>query len=72
MGVVDTSTSRGRKFCIRSSFGVHTRSLERSSQRKHISCNLLSAIGDMLGIKEPKKIRLGPQKGLGNLGPEKP
>jgi hypothetical protein len=31
MGVVDTSTSQGRNFCIRSSFGALYTSLERSN-----------------------------------------
>jgi hypothetical protein len=37
MGVVDTSTSRGRNFCIRSSFGALDTPLERSNEKKFLT-----------------------------------
>jgi hypothetical protein len=70
-GVVDTSTSRGRNFCIRSPFGALDTLLKKYSQGVHISLNLSCAFSYMLNVVEPKKRHLGPQNDPGSLGPEK-
>jgi hypothetical protein len=71
MGVVDTSTSQERNFCIRSQFGVLVTLLERYSQGVHIIFILVFSFGYMIGDYDPKKHRLGPQNDLESLGPEK-
>ena len=67
MGVVDTSTSRGRKFL----YGALYTMLERHSQGLHIMFGLASTSNYMLHVVEPKKRRLGPQNDPKSLGLEK-
>jgi hypothetical protein len=71
MGVVDTSTSQGHKFCIQSLFGALDTPLKRSNQGVHIMFGLTSAFRYMIVIVSPKEHCLGPQNALGNLGPKK-
>jgi hypothetical protein len=73
MGVVDTSTSRGRNFCIRSPFGALDTSLERSIRGLQLlTVNIKSRMTHIFfGGLMPKKRRLGPQNGSGSSGPEK-
>jgi hypothetical protein len=70
MGIVDTSTSKGCNFCIRSPFGVLDTPLEISIRGLQLLCeqhqNLFHVAPHF-----PKKRRLGPQNGSRSLGPEK-
>jgi hypothetical protein len=71
MGVVNTSTSRGHNFCIRSSFGALGTSSERSIRGVHISNGPINTNRDLLDAAKKKKCRLGPQNDPESLGPEK-
>jgi hypothetical protein len=65
MGVVDTSTSQGRNFGIRSPFGAHDSSLERSIREIQL---LGEQHRSMIHVAPRflKKHRLGPQNGPGS------
>jgi hypothetical protein len=71
MGVVDTSTSRGRNFCIRTMFGVLDTPLESSNRQERVLTSPRHSLWQSLGPRIPKKRRLGPQNGPGSLEPEK-
>jgi hypothetical protein len=65
MGVVDTSTSQGRNFCIRSPF----RALESSFERSIREIKILGEKHQSMIHVAPrflKKHRLGPQNGPGS------
>jgi hypothetical protein len=59
MGVVDTSTSHGRNFCIRSPFGVFDTPLERYIRGLQLLCEKHRVLFHV-SPRFPKKRRLGP------------
>jgi hypothetical protein len=62
MGIVGTSTSQGRNFYIRSSFGVFYTSSERSNRGVHIPFIPDDAFLILLGAIVPKKCEFGASK----------
>jgi hypothetical protein len=70
MGVVDTSTFRGHKFFIQSSFGVLDTPLESSNREEIILTCPHSWIWNPHGPQIPQKLRLGTQNGPKSLEPE--
>jgi len=71
MGVVDMSTFQGCNFCMRSSFGAHDSSFERSIRGLNIPFGPNHVYNYHLGTVVPKKRHLGPQNDPRCSRPEK-
>ena len=70
MRVVDTSTSQGCSFCIRSLFGALDTLSERSMQGLQLLCEQHLTLFHV-APRFPKKSHLGSQNGFKSLGLEK-